>query len=106
MPLEEGRGGIREKSFSKSVLIGTLLRDMHPATRAAFTVEPRHEMFFFLKVSLLYNFSVTEAASSISFHNLESSPELTYRAVVEHHFRQEEWMILVNCSLVDPCSRL
>ena len=83
MPLEEGRGGIREKSFSKSVLIGTLLRDMHPATRAAFTVEPRHEMFFFFKVSLLYNFSVTEAASSISFHNLESSPEPTYRAVVE-----------------------
>ena len=64
-----------------------------PCDTAAFTVEPWH-----------CHLSVTAAVSSISFHNLESSPELTYRAVVEHHFRQEEWMILVNCSLVDPCT--
>ena len=80
MPPEEGWGGIREKSFSKSVPIGKLLGDMHPATRAAISIEPRHEIF---KKNLLYNFSVTAAESSISFHNLESSPEPTYQAVVE-----------------------
>ena len=53
---------------------------MHPATWAAFTVEPRHEIFL-KKISLLCNFSATAAVSSISLHNLKSSPESTYRAV-------------------------